>query len=159
MWNRILVVGFVISITMLVSPAVGQPADSWIGTWKLNVVKSKYSPGPAVKSSTVTMVAAEGGVRQTVESVPASWGLPTKRETQVIFDGMDHPVKGNPDADTSAYTKIDNHTYQVVSKKGGKPTLTSRVTISADGKTRTVVQTGVNAQGQQVNNVLVYERQ
>ena len=30
-----------------------------IGTWKLNVAKSKYSPGPAPKSATVTFSAVD----------------------------------------------------------------------------------------------------
>ena len=37
-------------------------------------------------------------------------------------------------------------------------TITSRVTLSADGKTRTVVQTGVDAKGQKVMNTMVYDR-
>jgi hypothetical protein len=42
---------------------------------------------------------------------------------------------------------------------GGKVTITSRVVVSADGKTRTSTQTGMDAKGQKVNNVLVFERQ
>ena len=68
-------------------------------------------------------------------------------------------VKGNPDADANAYTRIDDHTYQVVAKKNGKATVTSRIVISADGKTRTQTQTGKNPQGQAVNNTLVFDKQ
>jgi len=158
---RTFVIGVVVlAPLLLVSPASSQSPDPWIGTWKLNVAKSKYSPGPAPKSSTLMMVAADGGgIRQTVDSVPASWGLPTHAVSVAKFDGHDSPVKGNPNADTSAYRSIDGHTYEVVSKKDGKITLTSRVVISADGKTRTVTQTGTNAEGKPVNNTLVYDRQ
>lgn len=157
---RILVIGvIVVAIALLVSPATGQPGDPWIGVWKLNVAKSKYSPGLAPKSSTLTIVAVDGGIKQIVETVPATFGLPSRSEVTAKFDGKDSPVRGNINADTSAYKRIDGRTYEMVSKLGGKVTLTSRVVISADGKTRTVTQTGVNPKGQKVNNTLVYDRQ
>jgi hypothetical protein len=65
----------------------------------------------------------------------------------------------NPDMDTVARTRIDAATVQTISKKGGKVTTTQTSAVSADGKTRTVTTTGMNASGQQVNNVAVYERQ
>jgi hypothetical protein len=75
------------------------------------------------------------------------------------FDGKDNTVTGNPDVDTNTYRRIDDHTYEVVAKKSGKSTLTSRIVISPDGKTRTVTQTGKNPQGETVNNTVVYDRQ
>lgn len=152
-------VGVVVGISFLVSPAISQSKDPWIGTWKLNTAKSKYSPTLPPKSSTLVAVAVDGGFKQTVDTVMATLGLPTHSEVTAKLDGKDTPVKGNPNADTSAYTRIDGRSYDVVSKKGGKVTLTSRVVISADGKTRTVTQTGVDAEGRKVNNYLVYERQ
>ena len=38
-------------------------------------------------------------------------------------------------------------------------TITSKVVVSADGKTRTVTQVGMNAQGQPLNVTSVYEKQ
>ncbi len=153
------VVGVVLGSALLVAPATGQPSDPWIGTWKLNLAKSKYSPATPPKSSTVTVLAAEGGFKQTVDTVPGTFGLPTHSEVFAKFDARDTPVSGNPNADTSAYRKIDGRSYEVVSKKGGKVTLTSQVIISADGKTRTVTQTGTDAQGRAVKNTLVYDKQ
>ncbi len=158
MWIRTLA-GVVVGCFLLASPAIGQSQDPWIGTWKLNTAKSKYSPGLTPKSSTLVSVAVDGGFKQTVDTVMATLGLPTHSEVTAKFDGKDTPVKGNVNADTSAYTKIDSRSYEVVSKKNGKVTITSRVVVSADGKTRTVTQTGIDAQGKKVNNYLVYERQ
>ena len=149
----------VIGCFLLGSPAISQSPDPWIGTWKLDTVKSKYSPGLTPRSSTVTAVAVDGGFKQTVDTVMATLGIPTHSEVTARFDGKDAVVKGNANADTSAYTRIDARSYEVVSKKSGKVTLTSRVVISADGKTRTVTQTGTDAQGKKVNNFLVYTRQ
>lgn len=144
---------------LLVSPATSQSPDPWIGTWKLDTAKSKYSPGIPPRSSTLTAVAVDGGFKQTVDTVLAMLGMPTNSEVMAKFDGKDAPVKGNANADTSAYLRIDGRSYEVVSKKNGKVTLTSRVVISADGKTRTVTQTGTDAQGKKVTNLLVYDRQ
>jgi hypothetical protein len=139
--------------------AIAQPKDPFVGTWKLNVAKSKYSPGPPSKSSTVTYEAAGPGYKVSVRTEPASgpvqeWSFTTN------LDGKDSAVTGNnPNADTYAAKRIDANTLENVSKMGGKVTLTSRIVVSADGKTRTNTQTGTDAKGQKVNNVLVYERQ
>jgi hypothetical protein len=42
---------------------------------------------------------------------------------------------------------------------GGKVTTTSRVVVSADGKTRTITTTGTDTQGRTVNNVTVWDKQ
>jgi hypothetical protein len=155
--HSVVLVGAFLSLT-LAAPTSSAQSEPWVGTWKLNVAKSKYSPGPAPKASTLTVVAAEGGFKQTIDTTPAT-GAATHGEVTWKLDDKDYPVTGNPNADVSAYTKIDARSYQVSSKKAGKPTITTRVTISADGKTRTAVQTGTDAAGQKVNNTIVYEKQ
>ena len=68
-------------------------------------------------------------------------------------------MKGNyPDGDTMAFSKIDARTYEVVTKKGGKTTLTARIVVAADGKTRVTTQTGSDGQGRAVNNTMFYEK-
>ena len=114
------------------------------------------SPGPKPVSSTVTIEASDGGIKQVTEQ---SLGLgASKSEFTARFDGKDYPIRGNPNADVVALKRVDDRSYEVIGKKGGKVTITSRVTLSADGKTRTVVQTGVDAKGQKVMNTMVYDR-
>ena len=55
--------------------------------------------------------------------------------------------------------RIDANTLEMVNKKGGKVTTTQRNVVAADGKIRTVTTTGTDAQGQNVNNVTVFEKQ
>jgi hypothetical protein len=91
---------------------------------------------------------------------PDPQGKPTHTETTWMFDGKDHPVKGAPAPDaTAAYKRIDDRTFEVSSKAGGKLMMTTRVAISADGKTMTATQTGQNMEGQKVNNVIVAHKQ
>jgi hypothetical protein len=141
----------------LIGSAFAQ-SDPQVGVWKLNVAKSKFSPGPAPKSATTTIVAAGAGTKVVVDQTLAD-GTARHWEFTANYDGKDSPVTGNPDADTVARTRIDATTVQTVSKKGGKVMTTQTSTVSSDGKTRTVTTKGVNASGQQVNNVAVYEKQ
>ena len=143
---------------MFVGPVVAQ-TDSQVGVWKLNVAKSKYSPGPAPTSAATTIEAAGAGTKVSVDQT-----LPdgTKRQYSFTsnYDGKDVPIVGNnPEADTVARTRVNATTVRTVSKKGGKVTATQTSTVSSDGKTRTVTTKGKNAKGQPVNNVAVYDRQ
>src|SRR5262245_15689478 len=144
---------------MLAGTLLAQGQESLFGTWKMNAAKSKYSPGPVPKSNVAKWEAFQSGVKLTVDVVPAS-GETQHYECSGKFDGKDNPVKGNnPDADAMAFSKTDAHTYEVLTKKGGKATLTARIVVAADGKTRTTTQTGKNAQGQTVNITMFYEKQ
>jgi hypothetical protein len=60
---------------------------------------------------------------------------------------------------TRAYRRIDDRTYEFVAKVDGKVTTTTRSVAARDGKTRTTMTTGKDAQGQSVNNVQVFDRQ
>ena len=150
-------VGSVLALAVTASVALpAQAQDQGIGTWRLNVSKTTMSPGPKPVSSTVTIEASDGGIKQVTEQ---SLGLgASKSEFTARFDGKDYPIRGNPNADVVALKRVDDRSYEVIGKKGGKVTITSRVTLSGDGKTRTVVQTGVDAKGQKVMNTMVYDR-
>lgn len=153
-WLMIVVGGVLAATTW----AVAQPKDPFVGTWTLNVAKSKYSPGPAPKAQTSTYESAGVGYEVAVKSTPASgavqeWTYTTK------LDGASSPITGNnPNADMTTVKRIDATTLEIVNTKGGKETTRQRNVVSADGKTRTVTTTGVDAQGQKVSNVAVYEK-
>jgi hypothetical protein len=138
---------------------VAQAQESLFGTWKMNAAKSKYSPGPVPKSNIAKWEPLQDGVKLTVDVVPAK-GESWHYESSGKFDGKDNPVTGNnPDGDTVAFSKIDARTYEVVTKKGGKTTLTAHIVVAADGKTRITTQTGKNGQDQTVHNTMFYEKQ
>jgi hypothetical protein len=73
------------------------------------------------------------------------------------LDGQDYPVLGNEEVVTNAYTRVGDNAYEVVNKVNGRPTSTTRIAISADGKVMTVVSK-VSAQGQSVVNTAIYEK-
>jgi hypothetical protein len=144
---------------VLASAVLAQAPDPQVGTWKLNLAKSKYSPGPAPKSATTKIEAAGAGTKVIVDQSPAD-GAIRHWEFTASYDGKDVPVIGNnPDADMIARTRVNASTVKSISKKGGKVMTTQTSAVSSDGKTRTVTTTGTNAAGQTVNNVAVYDKQ
>jgi hypothetical protein len=152
----VVMLGLVLAVGIVSLSA--QANDPRIGTWKANIAKSKYNPGPAPKSLTVKVDASGKGEKVSTESVAAD-GQTTKTSYTANFDGKDHPLTGSPTANTVSLKRIDARTTERTDKKDGKVTLTLTRVVSQDGKTMTVTTTGTNAQGQPVNNVIVFEKQ
>lgn len=131
--------------------------DVNMGTWKLDDAKSKIAAG-APKNATVVYEAAGDSVKVTVDGVDAD-GKPSHNEWTGKFDGKDYPVTGDPTADTRSYKRINDHTLALTNTKDGKVTTTGRITVSADGKTRTVTTSGKDANGKKIDSTAVYNKQ
>ena len=139
--------------------ALAQDKDPANGTWKLNVAKSKFSPGPAPKEMTLTIETAGPGRHVEVAGV-AGDGTAMKWGYSGNFDSKDIRVTGaNPDADIVMLKRLNPTTTRSTWKKDGKKTLVNGVSVSADGKSLTVAASGVNAKGQTVKNTFVFDRQ
>lgn len=128
-----------------------------LGTWKLNETKSKLPPGMP-KNSTVVYEAAGDQVKITIDGVDAK-GSPTHSEWTGKFDGKEYPVSGDVTSDMRSYKKINDHTLEFVAKKGEKTTLSGKITVTADGKTRSVTATGTGPDGKKVAGTVVYDKQ
>jgi len=154
---RRLTLAITMVVSVLVFGSIVQAADNQAGTWKLNVAKSKYSPGPAPKEATLTIESQADGLKFTIHGTDAE-GKTVHMEFSPKYDGKDYPATGMPGADTISMKKIDDNTIETVSKKGGKPLITTKSVVSKNGKTRTSSQKGTNAKGEKVNNTIVYDR-
>jgi hypothetical protein len=143
--------------TLTVVQAAAQTADPRVGTWNLNVAKSKYSPGPAPKSQVLTIEAVGKGEKVKSEIVTAE-GPTMVTEYTADFDGKPHPLKGMDTADSVTLKRIDTHTTERVDSKAGKTVTTYHRVVSKDGKTMTVTIKGTDATGKAVNNVVVLEK-
>jgi hypothetical protein len=64
-----------------------------------------------------------------------------------------------PDFNESTYKKVNDTTVEFVRLKDGKEVQRGTRVVSGDGKTLTFTTKGVNASGQQIDNVAVYEKQ
>lgn len=142
----------------LISGSLALAGDNWIGTWKLDAAKSKFSPGPGPKAQTLKFESSPEGIRLASEGVAAD-GKATQAGYTSKFDGNDVPFAGNANADTAQPKKLDDNSYQNIWKKAGKVTITTKGVVSADGKTLTITQSGTDAQGRPVSSTAVYDRQ
>ena len=141
----------------LVAAAVCLAANLQIGTWKLNEAKSKLAPGVA-KNNTVVVETAGDDIKVTVDGTDAD-GKPVHNEWTGKFDGKDYPVTGDPTSDTRAYKPINARTLALTVKKGGKVTVTGRIAVAPNGKSRTVSTSGTDPKGKKFKNVAVYDKQ
>ena len=138
-------------------------ADSkaFVGTWKLNLDKSKYPAGQAPKSLTRTLSADGDTVTYKFEGVGAdgtavNYGFASK------LDGKDSEVTGTGmpyGADHIAIKQQNSHATSATLKKGDKIVGTSSATVSHDGKTLTLTSKGTDAKGKPVKSVSVYDKQ
>jgi hypothetical protein len=133
-------------------------ADPLAGTWKLNEAKSKFAPGTGKNTMVVYKDAMGGKVKITTDGVDAN-GKPTHSEWTGKFAGKDYSVTGDPTSDMRSYTKVNDRTLDFTVKKGGKVTITGRVSVAADGKSRTVTTSGTNAKGKKFKNMAVFDKQ
>jgi hypothetical protein len=149
-----------VMIAGLAAPRIGAaPDDSgWHGTWRLNLEKSSYEPGPPpYVRSQFTIQPHEGGVRVIYDMVRPRGGV-THLEWDGKFDGRDYPVQGVEEYVTYAYLRLDDRSFDVVTKVDGRVAATSRTVLSADGNTITTTTLGRNAEGRDVKTVTVYEK-
>ena len=134
--------------------------DAHIGTWKLNVARSKFNPGPGYKSETRTYESTADGYKFQGERVNPD-GSTQKYGFTLKYDNRDYPVTGNDPggADTIAVKLVDANHIESTSKKGGEVLYTSKVVVSEDGKVMTITTKGKNPDGEPFDNVQVYDRQ
>jgi hypothetical protein len=145
-------------LVALVFNVSAAPADEHSGTWKMNPTKSNYSPGPAPKSITVKIASDADNMKLISDGIDAA-GKPTHVEYTAKYDGKDYAITGIPNADTIALERLDASTIRSTTKKGDQVVMTVTSVISKDGKTRTATFKGKNAEGLDVNNVVVYDKQ
>src|ERR1700688_1545176 len=111
----------IVAITLLSALFFGTSAfaaDAVDGTWKLNVAKSKFR-GTAPKSATRVYTESADGTTLDQKMVGAD-GKEMSMHVTLTYDGKDHPMTGNPDADSGSGKALDAHTSDFTLKRGGK---------------------------------------
>jgi hypothetical protein len=135
--------------------AADEPAA---GVWKVNLAKSKYNPGPAPQSSTITITIDNNTETYAAEGVDGS-GNAVHGSFTAKLDGTDAPVTGNPYGDTISVKRHSPTHYVVSIKKGGAVTMTVHVVVAADGKSRTATYSGKSPKGEKEHDVVFYDKQ
>ena len=144
--------------TLMGSSAAFASQNNWVGSWKLNAAKSKFSSEAVGRAETLKFESTPAGIKLTSEGTDAQ-GKATHGEYTSNFDGKDVAWTGNPTADMASPKRIDDSRYENVWKLAGKQTMKSVVVVSSDNKTLTITQTPSGAQGEATSSVAVYDRQ
>jgi hypothetical protein len=150
-------IGLTVALCFFAGAACFAADDPQIGTWKLNEAKSKLTPD-AGKNTTVVYEAAGDQVKVVIDGTDKD-GKPTHNEWTGKFDGKDYAVTGDPKSDMRSYKKVDDHSLAFTVKKDGKTTVTGRIVVAGDGKSRTVTANGIDAHGQKAHEKAAYDKQ
>jgi hypothetical protein len=144
-------------------PVLAAQDNPAIGTWKLDVGKSKFS-GAAPKSATLTIEAQGESVKTTLDEVEAD-DSHTGYQYSASLDGKDYPIAAStgPErlrgSDSVVLRRNSSHAYGAMFKKSGQVMMTNMTTVSKDGKTLTLVANGADAKGEPIKLTLVWDKQ
>lgn len=151
-----IVVMLVVNPWCEVSPSAQVATE--IGTWTLDVARSKFPGGSGPKSRTLTIENSGQGVKVSNLTVAADGRISSSSYTE-IFDGREYPLAGSANAITASSRRIDTNTGERITKTAGKVTRTRLRMLSADGQTLTVTEQGTNGEGQPFGLTMVFQRQ
>jgi hypothetical protein len=155
---RTLLVGTVLAIGVTAVASAAGAVDPVVGTWKLDLAKSRFNPGPAPKTQTRAYVATADGIDLMYTGVAAD-GSAVNGKSSFKYDGKDYPITGSADYDTLSLKRIDANTIESTQKKAGKPVGKTVRTVSSDGKVLTLKSKGTDAKGKSYDNVMVFDKQ
>ena len=155
---RALLVGTVVACGAGTVALAADAADPVVGSWTLNLEKSKFNPGPALKSQTRTYAQTADGITLNVEGVNSD-GSSMSQQTTYKYDGKDYTFTGAPNFDALSLKRIDAHTVESTQKKAGKVVGKTTRTVSKDGKVLTLSSKGKDAKGAAYDDVTVFDRQ
>ena len=132
----------------------------YVGSWKANIAKSRYDPGPGPQSETMRIEAVNGGIKVSLDGVNQQGAYHS--ESTGKFDGVDVPVLATPARPavfTYAFSSTDSHTWEIAIKVNGQRRILVHNVVSADGRTITSTSTAVTTQGTTVSQVVLYEKE
>ena len=147
-------------VALLLGAALSvRAADPLIGTWKLDLSKSIFSPGPAPKSQIrAYQLVPGGGMKLTITTIDVE-GKSQSIDLPATPDGKTYPITGPGLADSIMLTQLTDRTVEAKLKHGNVIVGTARRELSPDGKTMTITYTGIDREGGQVSNITVYAKQ
>jgi hypothetical protein len=154
--KRALGYGVVVLLVAMASVQVIAQSNPLLGTWKLNVAKSKYTGSPAPKEMTRSVEADGDSVKYTYAGTAAD-GSSISYSFTVKYDGKDYPMSGNAPGgiDMIAIKRVNANTDEATQKKAGKVAANTKVEVSKDGKVTTVTSKGTDS----TSYVAVYDKQ
>lgn len=155
--KRVLVFATLLVMAVMPSGLLLAQSNPFVGTWKLNLAKSKDT-GAFPKEETLK-VQIVGEQRQVTVNGTATDGSPISFKYEVPDKGGAGKVLAGGPYDGVSGKRIDDKTREVSYMKGGKEVLQLRAAVSNDGKTMRLTVEGTDAQGKPFAGVAVFEKQ
>lgn len=151
-------IGIAMLAVLPLANVAGAENDPLVGTWKLNLSKSKYDPGPPPQSLVHKYESTgKDSYKNTRDGIDAN-GKPIHMELDLVFDGKEHPVN-RPRADAIMDRRIDAYNLEGMSMKEGRLITVIMRSVSKDGSTLTFKQMGTDAQGRPFSTLEVFDKQ
>jgi hypothetical protein len=159
--KRLLVFGTFISLSLIGLGLLLAQSNPQVGTWKLDLAKSKYVAAQAPKSETRSVEAEGEGAKVSLDGVAAD-GSRIAYSYTTNYDGKETIVSGVGmpyGQDTIAVKRVNANTTTAILRKLGKVVGTTKAVVSKDGKGTTITTKGTNEQGQVTSATTVWEKQ
>ena len=151
------------------TPPAADPVD---GTWRINLARSTYSPGPPPSPMTTQIrrfATVDGGWHLFELASVTPEGDAVFQSVAFKIDGKQYPVytnaslaafmtTGKPSSITRSWRRIDAYSTEFTTYTNGVAGLAIVRTVSKDGKTYTETSKGKDAQGRDVHNVVAFDR-
>lgn len=143
-----------VAAVLLAGPALA--ADPIVGTWKLNVEKSKFGASSPLKAGTRTYTEKDG-LYTLDQKVTTAEGKELS-STVTYREGKEEKQANEPGRTTLA-KKTDANTWDFELKRSGKVVGHVHRVVSTDGKTLTVHDSGEQLSGRKGDETLVFDKQ
>jgi hypothetical protein len=159
--KRILMVLAALALSAVVSGPLMAQGSPFVGSWKLNTEKSKYTGVPMPKNLDRTVAAEGEGAKYTYKGTNGE-GKPIDYTFSTKFDGKASPITGSGapgGADSITIKRVNANKTTAVLSKGGEEVGKSTAEVSKDGKITTVTGTGKTAGGKDYSTTSVFDKQ
>jgi hypothetical protein len=141
------------------------PSDPDLGTWILNIAKSKFDPGPPPRREKRTYEAMPEGIKATIEVTAADGSGFSVTSPPYKQDGKPYALTDDPNttndrsASAHAVTRVGSREYRITNLRAGQIVGHETMVVSKDGMVMTMTPTFTTASGQTPHDVRVFDRQ
>jgi hypothetical protein len=157
---RFVSIATVLIVVLLVAGSVLAQTDPFIGTWKLNVKKSKFIPGPPMKNETRIVSPGPLGMDISVKRVNGD-SRTEEFEYTTNLDGKSYPMTGHGPYGANSIAANLTTPYMIQSTFSRDNNVVAKATslVSNGGKVLTITTKGSDANGKPFSSIAVYDKQ
>jgi hypothetical protein len=153
-----------LQVFWILAPFLYAGGDSFVGLWKLDSHRSKFSRGdPSFMFATMQIELSGNGLKSTAAAADGQ-GLASNFTFTCTLDGQTcdvvaaTPMRGLSAVDKIWLRLLDAHTIMATGTKDGRLVFTDQRVVSADGQTMTVTRKAATPEGRKYQSTIVLIR-